>query len=89
MSLSPWHGGVLTAAALVSAPATWSAFVTGSLPVADALTRFLLCVGLCWVALNVSLPLLVPARATLEPATATAEGPGTAEPPGTTTGEVP
>lgn len=60
MTLSPWHSGVLFAGAVLSAPALWGAFVAGTLPLDQALTRFLVCVVLAWVALNVALPLLVP-----------------------------
>lgn len=60
MPLSPWHGGVLTAAAVLASPAAWSALVLGTLPVADALSRFLWCVVSCWVVLNLVLPLMVP-----------------------------
>lgn len=53
MTLSPVHGAVLGAAALVVSPAIWLALVAGTLPLQDALIRFLIAVPLCWVALNV------------------------------------
>lgn len=62
MSLSPWHSGVLFVGGVLSAPALWGAFAAGTLPVDQALTRFLVCVVLAWVALNVAVPLLVPAE---------------------------
>lgn len=60
MNLSPWHGGVLTTAALLASPAAWSAFVVGTLGPADVLTRFLWCVVGCWLVLNLVLPLMIP-----------------------------
>ncbi|WP_158648066.1 hypothetical protein [Nocardioides houyundeii] len=53
MSMSPLHGGVLGGAAVVASPALWLSLVDGTLPLSDALTRYLLSVVICWVALNV------------------------------------
>ncbi len=44
---------VLGGAALVSSPAWWAAFVDGTRSPSFALTRYLACVVLCWVALQV------------------------------------
>ena len=44
---------VLGGAALVSSPAWWAAFVDGTRAPSFALTRYLVCVVLCWVALQV------------------------------------
>ncbi|WP_162599679.1 hypothetical protein [Nocardioides solisilvae] len=52
MSMGPLHGAVLGAAAVVSSPALWLSLVEGTLPLADALTRYLVCVGICWALLN-------------------------------------
>lgn len=53
MTLSPVHGAVLGAAALVASPALWLSLVTGNLPFQDAVIRFLIAVPVCWLALNV------------------------------------
>lgn len=60
MSLTPWNGGVLAAAAVVASPALWLSLVEGTLPLGDALTRYLLSVVMCWAALNVVAQLVMP-----------------------------
>lgn len=60
MSLTPWNGGVLAAAAVVASPALWLSVVEGTLPLGDALTRYLLSVVMCWAALNVVAQLVMP-----------------------------
>jgi hypothetical protein len=62
MSMSPLHGAVLGGAAVVASPALWLSLVDGTLPLSDALTRYLLSVVICWVALNVVSQLVVPER---------------------------
>ncbi len=63
--MSPLSAPVLGGAALISAPALWGAFVTGTTPTEVALTRFLVCAVLCWAGLAVVSLLVgpsVPAR---------------------------
>lgn len=66
--MSPFSAPVLLGAAMVTSPAWWNAVDgTGSLSV--ALTRFLVSVALCWLALEVFTAFVGPApRATPEPA---------------------
>lgn len=45
-------GHVLGAAALVASPALWQAAVTGTAAVDVALTRYLIAVLVCWVAMS-------------------------------------
>lgn len=59
MALSPVNGAVLGTAALVVSPALWLA-VEGSLPVDVALSRYLVAVPLCWIALNVLVQFFLP-----------------------------
>ena len=54
--MSPLSAPVLGGAALISAPALWGAFVTGTTPTEVALTRFLVCAVLCWAGLAVVAP---------------------------------
>jgi hypothetical protein len=49
--VSPFSAPVLGGATLVSAPSWWNV-VQGLSPVTDAMTRFLVCVAICWVALE-------------------------------------
>lgn len=58
--MSPFSGPVLVGAALVSSPAVWHA-IEGTAPVETALTRFLLGVVICWVALGVLAAMVGPA----------------------------
>lgn len=62
MSISPVHGAVLGAAAVVASPALWLTVVEGTLPLSDALLRYLLSVLLCWAALNVVGQLAFPSQ---------------------------
>ena len=48
----PLSGGVLGAAAVVSSPALWLSLVEGTMPLDVALTRYLIAVAVCWVALS-------------------------------------
>jgi hypothetical protein len=50
--MSPLSAPVLGGAALLTAPALWRS-VTEAMPLDAALTRYLLAVLLCWVALEV------------------------------------
>ena len=50
--MSPFSAPVLAGAALVTSPAWWHA-VEGTGSLSTALTRFLLSIALCWVALEV------------------------------------
>lgn len=68
--MSPFSAPVLGGAALMSAPAWWHA-VDGTVPAGDAVTRFLICVAICWVALEVLTTLVGPAPA---PARGAGEG---------------
>lgn len=49
--MSPVSSPVLGTAALVSSPALWSALVTGTTPPFVGLSRFLVAVLMCWLAL--------------------------------------
>ena len=69
--MSPLSAPVLGGAALVSAPAWWSTFVQGVDPASVALTRFLVSLLVCWVALEVVSMLVGPAPV-VEPVTANA-----------------
>ncbi|MGN6576166.1 MAG: hypothetical protein ACTHKG_10785 [Nocardioides sp.] len=60
--MSPFSAPVLGGAALMSAPAWWHA-VDGTVPAGEAVTRFLICVAICWVALEVLTTLVGPAPA--------------------------
>lgn len=51
---------VLLGAVLLSSPALWRALVDGNGSPTVALTRFLVCAGLCWVALSVVAVLVGP-----------------------------
>lgn len=50
--MSPFSAPVLVGAALVSSPALWNV-IQGSSPADVALTRYLVCVVLCWMALAI------------------------------------
>jgi len=50
---------VLLGAALVSSPALWRGLVDGG-SASVALTRFLVCIGLCWAALSLVTALVGP-----------------------------
>ncbi len=60
--MSPFSAPVLGGAALMSAPAWWNA-ADGAVPLTDAVTRFLVCVAICWVALEVLTAIVGPAPA--------------------------
>lgn len=51
--MSPLSGPVLGAAAVVTAPALWHAFVSGTQAPDVAMSRFLVAVVVCWAALSV------------------------------------
>lgn len=59
--MSPTSGPTLGAAALLSAPALWSALVTGTHPLADALLHFLAAVMACWCGTELLAALVGPA----------------------------
>lgn len=63
MSMGPLHGAVLAAAGLVSSPALWLTLVEGTLPLGDALIRFLVSVVICWAALNLVAQMVGPRSA--------------------------
>ncbi len=58
--MSPFSAPVLGGAALVSAPSWWNV-VQGLSPVTDAMTRFLVCVAIAWVALELLAAFVGPA----------------------------
>ncbi len=60
--MSPFSAPVLGGAALMSAPAWWNA-VEGTVPATEAVTRFLVCVAICWFALEVLTMIVGPAPA--------------------------
>ena len=47
--MSPFSTPVLGSAALVTSPALWDAIVEQSLPLDQALVRYLVAVAICWV----------------------------------------
>lgn len=55
----PLSGGVLALAALVSSPALWGG-VEGTLPIDEALTRYLVAVAICWLVLAIVVDLTFP-----------------------------
>lgn len=59
---------VLGGAAPVSSPAWWAAFVEGTRGPDFALTRYLVSVLLCWLALEVVAMIVGPVERTAEPA---------------------
>lgn len=71
---------VLLGAVLVSSPALWRGLVEGGSPTV-ALTRFLVSIGLCWVALSVVAGLVgpPPRRAPDAEAAPDADGPDRSE----------
>jgi hypothetical protein len=58
--VSPFSTPVLAAAFLVTAPAWWDA-LQGTTPAGAVVTRFLICVGICWIAFEVIAALVGPA----------------------------
>jgi hypothetical protein len=58
--VSPFSAPVLGGAALVTAPAWWNV-LQGASPATDAMTRFLICVAACWLALEVLAAFVGPA----------------------------
>ena len=77
--MSPFSAPVLGGAALVTAP-TWWNVVQGTSPATDAMTRFLICVAVCWVAFELLAAFVGPAPApTAGESAATADGVGAAE----------
>jgi threonine/homoserine/homoserine lactone efflux protein len=80
--MSPFSGGVLGGAAVLSAPALWASLVVGTAPVADGLLRYIGAVAICWVGLSVVAALVGPAprppagQAGAEPAAGAGESPG-------------
>lgn len=55
----PLSGGVLAVAAVVSSPALWGG-VEGTMPIDQALTRYLIAVAICWAVLAVVIDLTFP-----------------------------
>ena len=70
--MSPFSGPVLLAAALVSSPALWAALVDQTMSPETAFVRYVVCVGLCWVAFAVFALLVGPAPRPVEPPAAEA-----------------
>lgn len=73
--MSPLSAPVLGGAALLSSPAWWNV-AQGTSPASDAVFRFLVCVALCWVALEAMVVFVGPAPRVASPldgAEATAE----------------
>lgn len=60
----PLSGGVLAVAAVVSSPALWGA-VVGTIPIDQALTRYLVAVAVCWMVLAVVVDLTFPSPGTV------------------------
>lgn len=60
----PLSGAVLGAAALVSSPALWGG-VQGTMPIDEALTRYLIAVAVCWLVLAVVVDLTFPSPGTV------------------------
>lgn len=79
--MSPFSAPVLGGAALVTAPSWWNA-LQGTTPATDAMTRFLVCVAICWVALELLAAFVGPAPATPAAADAAAEQMAEQAPPG-------
>ena len=65
---SPFSAGVLSSAAALTSPALYHAFVTGTLPIDVALTRYLLAVVVCWLVLCLVIELVPKAPGTSGPA---------------------
>ena len=79
--MSPFSAPVLGGAALVTAPAWWNA-LQGTSPATDAVTRFLVCVAICWVAFELLAAFVGPAPQPSAPAEAAAEEMAEQAPPG-------
>lgn len=60
--MSPLSAPVLGGAALVSAPALWSSLVEGTASPTYGLTRYLVSVLVCWLALEVVAMLVGPVK---------------------------
>jgi hypothetical protein len=58
--MSPLSLPVLGAAAVISSPALYGAFVDGTTTTETALTRFLICAVLCWVGFSMLESLIGP-----------------------------
>jgi hypothetical protein len=58
--MSPLSLPVLGGAAVMSSPALYGAFVDGTTTMETALTRFLICAVLCWVAFSALTSLVGP-----------------------------
>jgi|tagenome__1003787_1003787.scaffolds.fasta_scaffold12651321_1 hypothetical protein len=58
--MSPLSLPVLGAAAVMSSPALYGAFVDGTTTMETALTRFLVCAVLCWVGFSALASLIGP-----------------------------
>lgn len=58
--MSPFSAPVLGGAALLTGPSWWNV-VQGTAPVSEAVIRFLICVAVCWVALELLAVLVGPA----------------------------
>jgi hypothetical protein len=58
--MSPLSLPVLGAAAVMSSPALYGAFVDGTTTMQTALTRFLICAVLCWVGCSALTSLIGP-----------------------------
>jgi hypothetical protein len=70
--VSPFSAPVLGGAALVTAPSWWNA-LQGTSPATDAVTRFLVCIAICWVALELLAAFVGPAPHPAAPADAAEE----------------
>lgn len=79
----PLSGWVLAVAAVLTSPALWSSLVEGQMPLEVAVTRYLVAVGVCWVALSVmaSLALPSPGAARVRSDERPDDGPDRAVPP--------
>lgn len=86
--MSPFSAPVLGAAALLASSALWQAVVDGTLPLEVALTRYLIAVGIAWVALSALVGLVgdPPARPAVPTGNpADPASPGSPAAPGTAT----
>lgn len=58
--MSPFSGTILGAAAVVVSPTLWASLVVGTMPVDVAMTRYLIAVFACWVAVSLVVDLAFP-----------------------------
>lgn len=59
--MSPLSGAVLIGSAVVASPALWASLVDQTMPLDVGLTRYLIALVICWVAISVVAELAFPA----------------------------